>query len=201
MELLKRALNDPDSPIYNSNNKRQIKKYLRRVGTQLSEHEIKEALESEISNEVTFNNERSSKIKQVSKPHLLRPKFFSILQSDVLILTSRENNRSYGTKNKYVLCVICVLSKWIFLESLPSLKFEPHKAAWIRIFARMKTVLNDAEPSLLITDAGSNYVSEKFRQFLKSVKVKLNIVKRRAYRGSTKAAMMIPFPTSAPLMR
>ena len=186
-ESISHAIEDANSPVHGSTQWKPIKKYLQQTGKTFTKDDILRVLERKQIHDVKYNNRSEKKIAQVSKSHLQTGSFFSILQSDVLILSKK---RRYNTRNAYILGVLCTLSRYLFLESLPSLKFDDHKRAWDRIFERMKAIKPNVQISMIVTDAGSNYVSSDFKSYLAEKNIKLNIVKVRRFRGSHGAPAM-----------
>ena len=178
---LERALSDPSSPVYKSNNWKSIQRYLKPKGISIGKEAILRFLEKQKFSEIRYKNEGLQRISQVGKPFATRAKFFSIIQSDNLVLSKRKK---YGTKVKYVLGAICQLSRYIFLEPCHSLKFDAQKKAWDSIISRLKEVMPNANIDTVITDSGIEYSNLRMKEYFKDHGIKLNLIRLRPYRMS-----------------
>lgn len=180
MEGIQKVIGDVNSPVYNSTNWKQIKEYLKLKGVDVKKEVIKKFLGRERIDSVKFKNEGSQKISAWSKPFVMRSRFFSILHSDTFYLSAK---RKYGARSRYILLVLDQLSRFVFLENPSSLKFADQRAAWERIFARLKNVYPEATVSTVVSDNGPEYAL-KLKAWLKGMNIKLNNVKLRPYRFS-----------------
>ena len=95
-----------------------------------------------------------------------------------------SSKRHYGTPLKYILVVICELSRYLFLELCPSLKFKDQEKAWTNIINCLKSVRPEAKIYVVTTDGGSEFSSKNMQQYMKKLNVKMNIVLKRAHRES-----------------
>ena len=181
MDLLQRELYNSSSPIYKSTNWRVISSFLRHKGIYLSKTEILQHLEKQNFSDIKYKNESLRKASELGKQHATRGKFFSNLQADVMFLSSK---RHYGTPLKYILVVICELSRYLFLELCPSLKFKDQEKAWTNIINCLKSVRPEAKIYVVTTDGGSEFSSKNMQQYMKKMNVKMNIVLKRAHRES-----------------
>lgn len=188
MEQLKRAILSPDSPIYLNTNYKSIQRYLNDKGLPtVPKKAILSFLEKQKFADIKYKNEGLQKISETSKPFALRGRFFSLLQADIMVLS---NKRHYKSANKFVLCVICSLSRYIFLESCYSLRFEHQEKAWINILKRIKMVYPKSVVSTVISDAGSELKNNSLKLFFKNKGIKQNIVQTRPFRLSRGASQI-----------
>ena len=121
LKVLERAWNDKNGDIYLNRNVDSIKQHLFELGVKLDSKTIKEYLEKQRSSDVTYKNQSLRRLKETSKAHLPRSAFFAKLQADLMFLKKGKNN--YGTSKKYLVVVICTLSKYVFLEATSTKTF------------------------------------------------------------------------------
>lgn len=183
MEEIKKALTDKNSVIYNSTNWKTVKNYARRNGIIVNDEEIKKIIEVSKVGDVKYKNFGSKKIAETGKEFVQRFRFMSTLQSDSAVLSK---TRKYGTASRYVLVVLCQLSRFLFLRSCYSLKYEVQKKAWESIFKEMLEVYPKAKVSTIIHDGGPDQISLK--KWFEERKIKSNTVRRRLYRFSKGAS-------------
>ena len=180
MDEVRRVIKDVNSPMYNSTNWEEIKKYLWLKGVEVEKESILRELEKEKINTVKFKNKGLQKIAQLGRPYALRQRFFSSLQADTCILSAK---RKYGARSPYILVVICQLTRYIFLESPTSLKFAHQQRAWEKIFSRMEDVLPGHTVSTLTTDSGIEF-GLRLKSWMNSKGIRLNNVRLRPFRES-----------------
>ena len=181
MEEIKRAINDDNCEIYNSTNVKEILSYARKKGINVTTKDLKKHLEKTAVGDVRYKNSGNARIRQTGKEFVMRSRFFSTLLADSMILSSKY---SYRTSAKYILVVLCSLSRFVFLRSCFSLRHEFQKQAWTSIFKEMKEVKDNFEVSQVIFDGGSEFGMELQKWLKNSKGIKSNTVKRRPYRFS-----------------
>ena len=188
MEYVKRAIFSPKSAMYLSNNPKNISKYLEEKGLpKVPKTEICAFLETQNFSKVKYKNEGKTKVSETSKPFLLRGRFFAILQADIMFISKKRQYGLYATP--YVLCVIDQLSRHLFLEACPSLRFNHQKQAWTSIFHKIEQIMPNARVSTIISDNGIELKNLLMQDWLKNKGIKLNFVQLRPYRLSKGAAM------------
>ena len=178
--FIKRAINDPDSSVYNSTNVKNIKEYLLSKNVNVDRDTIKTILEKQSISQVRYKNEGKRNISETATPFILRGRFFSTLMADTMILSSKRN---YGAPSPYLLIVICQLSRFIFIESAKSLKFQDQKKCWQQIFNRINVVSPIAKTDVVQTDLGIEF-SNNLRSWFQSMGIKLKRAQIRPYRLS-----------------
>ena len=99
-ELINRGLNDPDSPIYMSNNALYIQKFLHRLGFSVSLDAIKTVLKKRKTGVLYDVRHGERKISEVSKSYAWRGAYWSHMHGDLAVLSRKQN---YHFKYKYVL--------------------------------------------------------------------------------------------------
>ena len=184
MDALKSALKNQNSVIYNSTNLQTIKKYVKKNGIAVTDNEIKRIIDISRFGDVKYKNKGSQRIAETGKEFVQRFRFMSNLQSDSAVLSK---SRKYGTASRYILVVLCQLSRILFLRSCHSLKFEVQKRAWESIFKEMLLIYPKAKVSSIIHDGGSE-VSFWLKKWFKEKQIKSYTVRRRLFRLSKGAS-------------
>ena len=178
--FIKRAIDDPDSAVYNSTNVKNIKDYLLSKNVNVDRDTIKTILDKQSISQVRYKNEGKRNISETATPFILRGRFFSTLMADTMILSSKRN---YNAPSPYLLIVLCQLSRFIFIESAKSLKFEDQKKCWQQIFNRINKVSPIAKTDVVQTDMGIEF-GNNLRSWFKSMGIKLKRAQIRPYRLS-----------------
>ena len=177
---LLRAWQDKNSPIYHSKKLKDLYDFSSRNDLNLNKKEIKRFLELRNSADVTYEHGNQKKISELSKSFVLRGKYFSQLHGDIMHLSKKF---AYGSKLKYILLIVCALSKMTFVEPIYALKFEFMEKAFEVILKRIKEYV-DFKEATFFSDGAQEFVNNNWRRLLKSHNIKLNIIGTRAYRLS-----------------
>ena len=186
LKVLERAWNDKNGDIYLNRNVDSIKQHLFELGVKLDSKTIKEYLEKQRSSDVTYKNQSLRRLKETSKAHLPRSAFFAKLQADLMFLKKGKNN--YGTSKKYLVVVICTLSKYVFLEATSTKTFLSQMKAMTRILTRIKAIRKDYPGGDLTSDMGGEFSSHLFRDFMQKNGITVRLVRKRPFRSSYGAA-------------
>ena len=177
---LLRAWQDKNSPIYHSKKLKDLYDFSLRNDLNLNKKEIKRFLELRNSADVTYEDGNQKKISDVSKSFVLRGRYFSQIHGDIMHLSKKY---AYGSKMKYILLIVCALSKMTLVEPVYSLKFEFMAKAFEAILKRIKDLV-DFKGSTFFSDAASEFINVNWKRLLKSHNIKLNIIGTRPYRLS-----------------
>ena len=182
---LLRAWSDKNSSIYHSKKLKDIYDFSKRNDLKLNKKEIKHFLELRNSADVTFEDGNKKKQSETSKSFNLRAKFFSQLHGDILHLSKKYQ---YGTNLKYILLIVCALSKITMVEPLYALKYRFMEKAFEAILKRIKDLV-DFKEATFFSDGAAEFVNNNFRKLLKSNNIKMNIIGTRPYRKSIGSPM------------
>jgi len=180
---LKKAWFNKKSPIFLSSNWRVIKNYLKVKGMFMDKKDILRFIEKQNSSQIQYKNEGSRKISETGKSFLLRSKFFSIMQADLMFMSKHRN---YEGRTPYVLTIYDTLSKYVFLEPLRKKNMQSMKKAFLRVIEKIKSIDSSYNMNLVISDFGSEFLGIK--SFLDSLGIKQNLVQIRAFRKSRGAS-------------
>ena len=178
INLLKRSLHNPKSPIYFSKNWKKIKHYFWEKKIKLTKSEIVNYLETNKSSLQRYNTSSRRKIAEFGKSFTGPAKYFSSMHADLLSLSKLK---SYKTKAKHILLCVCYLSKFVCLEKCNSTSFDEQQKAWLKIFKRNKYLPENF--TLLTVDKGPEFLSKNM-SFMNSYGVKINYVRKRPFRNS-----------------
>ena len=185
--VLERGWKFEGTPIYLSNNLKAIKKYLYEHGVTITKREIKQFLDNQITSNIVYKNQGLRRLRETSKSFYQRPRFFSMLQADLLFLSKL---RTYGTSKTALLVVVDTLSRYTLLESCKSKQFVSMQNAMEKIIFRIKTVHPDFVGGELLTDGGLEFGSQLFKSFLRQHNITHRVASRRQFRGSKGAAVV-----------
>ena len=185
--VLERGWKFEGTPIYLSRSIKTIKKYLYEHGVSLSKTKIKEFLDNQKTSNIVYKNQGLRKLRETSKPFYKRPRFFSMLQADLLFLSK---SRTYGTSKTCLLVVVDTLSRFTLIESCASKQFVSMQKAMEKIISRIKTVHSNFVGGELLTDSGLEFGSQLFKSFLRQHNIKHTVASRRTFRGSKGAAVV-----------
>ena len=174
------AWNDKKSEIYRSKKLKDIYDFSKRNDLRLKRREIKRFLELRNSADVAFEDGNSKKQSELSKSFVLRGKFFSQLHGDILHLSKKYQ---YGTNLRYILLIVCALSKVTFVEPLYALKFSFMQKAFEVIMQRIKSLV-DFKSGTWFSDSGPEFSNNSWRRLMSSHNLKMNLIGTRPYRKS-----------------
>ena len=90
------------------------------------------------------------------------------MKSGLLICLKCKSLVKWNKDIKYLLMVIDVFSKYVWIKPLRDRKTESVSKAFDEIFETSKR-----KPKVLWTDKGSEFISKHFKEFLKSIGIKL----------------------------
>ena len=172
------AWTDLNSSVYLERNLKHLKRYCHRNGINLREEDLKLFLEKQ-NNNVTFSSGSRVRIAQLGKAFLLEPRFFSQIHVDICFL---KKERKYGTPKLKVLIAVCALSKVVFLYAMTRITSEHIISGMEYVIARIKSIDPKWSGGTLFSDGGMEWRSGEMATFLKSVKLKSNVIRIRAYR-------------------
>ena len=178
---LSAAWKNKDSPIFFSKNVKEIIKYTRQNGIDISKTDIKRFLERQRSSNVLPASASRVKIAQTGKSFLLEPRFFSQLHGDIFFLTK---NRKYNTSKRKIMIIVCALSKMVFMRAMTKITSNNMIAGLKSVIADIKLLDSGWHGGKLFTDSGTEWKNSAFTLYLKSVHLKSNIVRIRPYRYS-----------------
>lgn len=178
---LKKAWISPGSPIYLSKNWKEISNYCAQNNIDLSKNNILKFLELRQSSLLRYDDRSKRKISETGKAFVLRGKFFSQLHGDHLMLSKKF---SYGTALRYIMIIVCQLSRYILVEPLSSIKYEKVEIAFKAIMERIKKIDPYYTGGHFFSDGGSEWISASFVNLLKTYGLKSNVVGQRAFRKS-----------------
>lgn len=181
MEKLKNAWTDSNSDIFHNKNVNDIKDFCFQNGIDISKKEIKTFLDGTESGNIKFENVNNKQVSEVSKEFTLRGKFFSQLHTDVIHLSKKMK---YNTNMRYLVVLICALSKYTLLAPLFDLKYKSMEKALTSIFQRIKEIYPKFDRFTLYSDGGGEYKSAKVAALTASFGGKMNIISKRPYRQS-----------------
>ena len=176
---LERALLDKSSKIFLNKNVKTIKKHLKLNGIEINSNDIKSFLLTQKSAAQRSTSSSRRKISEVSRAFSGRQSFFANLHSDICVLSKK---RSYNSSDYMILIVVEQLTNYVYLEKVKSTSFVHISSAFQRIFDRSTYLPQKCDN--LITDNGIEYTSLKFKDFMKSVGIKMNYIQIRPIRGS-----------------
>ena len=181
MDELEKAWVSPGSSIYLSKNWKEISNYCMQKNINLSKRSILKFLELRQSSLLRYDDRSKRKISEIGKAFVHRGKFFSQLHGDHIMLSKKF---SYGTSLKYIMIIICQLSRYMLVEPLSSIKFDKVETAFKAIMERIKKIDPYYSGGHFFSDGGSEWISTKFVNLLKTYGLKSNVVGQRNYRFS-----------------
>ena len=178
---LKKAWMDSKTKIYLNKNCEVIYNYMKESGMPISKDEIKKFLNLQKTDGITYKNYGKREIAETGKEFCFRSAFFALMHADLLVLSKR---RRYGTSSKFILVAVDQLSRWVFLRQCKSTRFEHQKRAWDDILSTIKNMGKNFKIEVLFHDAGVEFESTEFKQYLKGNNIKNNLIRTRPYRLS-----------------
>ena len=177
--ILERALLDKSSKIFLNKNVKTIQKHLKLNGIEISSSDIKSFLLTQKSAAQRSSLSSRRKIAEVSRSFTGRQSFFANVHSDICVLSKK---RSYDSSEYMILILVEQLTNYIYLEKVKSTSFLHISSAFQRIFDRSLYLPQQCDT--LLCDNGTEFTSLKFKDFMKSVGIKINYIQIRPIRGS-----------------